>query len=99
MKVFISGLPLQVGEGELTEVFSDFGPVKSLRIIKDHQTKQSKGFGFVEMVNEDEAQEAIKHMNGQRYYENIIRVNIADDKAPRPSNGSGSNGNSRKPRF
>jgi len=84
MKIFISGLPLRVGEGELTEVFSDFGPVKSLRIIKDHQTKQSKGFGFVEMLNEEEAKQAILHMNGQRYYENIIRVNIADDnKGPR----------------
>lgn len=80
MKVFISGLPQRVSEGELTEVFSDFGPVKSLRIVKDHQTKQSKGFGFIEMMNEDEALEAIKHMNGQRYYENTIRVNIADDK-------------------
>jgi cold-inducible RNA-binding protein len=87
MKIFISGLPLRVEEGELTEVFGDFGPVKSLRIIKDHQTKQSKGFGFVEMVNEDEAKEAIKRMNGQRYYENIIRVNVAEDRGPRTDNG------------
>jgi len=46
MKVFIAGLPLEVDEAELTAVFGDFGPVKSLRIIKDRETKESKGFGF-----------------------------------------------------
>jgi cold-inducible RNA-binding protein len=55
MKVFIGGLPLEVNEAELNAVFGDFGPVKSLRIVKDRETKESRGFGFVEMVNEDEA--------------------------------------------
>jgi cold-inducible RNA-binding protein len=54
MKIFITGLPLEVGEDELTAVFGDFGPVKSLRIIKDRETGQSRGFGFVEMPNDDE---------------------------------------------
>ncbi|MDO3644712.1 RNA-binding protein [Mucilaginibacter sp. L3T2-6] len=81
-KVFIAGLPLQVEEAELCAVFGDFGPVKSLRIIKDRETNESKGFGFVEMVNDDEAREAIRCMNGASYYGRRITVNVADDKGP-----------------
>ena len=80
MKVFIAGLPLEVSEAELNAVFGDFGPVKSLRIIKDRETKESRGFGFVEMVNESEAREAIKCMNGANYYGRRITVNVAEDK-------------------
>src|SRR5258708_28887612 len=82
MKVFIAGLPLEVNEAELSAVFGDFGPVKSLRIIKDRETKESQGFGFVEMVNEDEAKEAIRCMNGASYYGRKITVNVAEDKGP-----------------
>ncbi len=82
MKVFIAGLPLEVDEAELSAVFGDFGPVRSLRIIKDRETKESKGFGFVEMVNEDEAKEAIRCMNGASYYGRRITVNVAEDKGP-----------------
>jgi len=82
MKVFIAGLPIEVDEAELNAVFGDFGPVKSLRIIKDRETKESKGFGFVEMVNDSEAEEAIRCMNGASYYGRRITVNVAEDKAP-----------------
>src|ERR1700761_3036777 len=82
MKVFIAGLPLEVNEAELSAVFGDFGPVKSLRIIKDRETNERKGFGFVEMMNEDEAKEAIRCMNGASYYGRKITVNVAEDKAP-----------------
>ena len=77
---FFVYLCLNFNEAELTAVFGDFGPVKSLRIIKDRETKESKGFGFVEMVNEDEAKEAIRCMNGQSYYGRRITVNVAEDK-------------------
>ncbi|MBK0378599.1 RNA recognition motif domain-containing protein [Mucilaginibacter segetis] len=89
MKVFIGGLPLEVSEAELNAVFGDFGPVKSLRIVKDRETKESRGFGFVEMVNEDEAKEAIRCMNGQSYYGKRITVNVAEDKG---FNGGGNRG-------
>ncbi|SCW38569.1 RNA recognition motif. (a.k.a. RRM, RBD, or RNP domain) [Mucilaginibacter sp. NFR10] len=95
MKVFIAGLPLEVDEAELTAVFGDFGPVKSLRIIKDRETKESKGFGFVEMVNEDEAKEAIRCMNGASYYGRRITVNVAEDKGP-GFNGGGQKGGFRR---
>jgi cold-inducible RNA-binding protein len=95
MKVFIAGLPLEVDEAELTAVFGDFGPVKSLRIIKDRETKESRGFGFVEMVNDNEAQEAIRCMNGASYYGRRITVNVAEDKGPGfngNTNGGGKGG-------
>ncbi len=90
MKIFITGLPLEVGEEELTAVFGDFGPVKSLRIIKDRETGQSRGFGFVEMPNDDEAREAIKRMNGGDYNGNRIKVAEAQEK---PGNGGNAGGN------
>ncbi|MCO5936170.1 MULTISPECIES: RNA-binding protein [Mucilaginibacter] len=92
MKVFIGGLPLEVSEAELNAVFGDFGPVKSLRIVKDRETKESRGFGFVEMVNEDEAKEAIRCMNGQSYYGKRITVNIAEDKGPGFGGAGGNRG-------
>ncbi|MBB6108952.1 RNA recognition motif domain-containing protein [Mucilaginibacter lappiensis] len=91
MKVFIAGLPLEVDEAELTAVFGDFGPVKSLRIIKDRETKESRGFGFVEMVNDNEAKEAIRCMNGASYYGRRITVNVAEDKGPGFNGGGNSN--------
>lgn len=89
MKIFITGLPLEVGEEELTAVFGDFGQVKSLRIIKDRETNQSRGFGFVEMPNDDEAKEAIKRMNGGDYNGNRIKVAEAQDK---PNTGGANTG-------
>ena len=79
MKIFIKNLPLQVEEAELREVFGDFGQVSSLRIITDRETRQSRGFGFVEMPNEAEAKEAIRNMNGGDYYGNRIFVAEARD--------------------
>jgi cold-inducible RNA-binding protein len=96
MKVFIAGLPLEVDEAELTAVFGDFGPVKSLRIIKDRETKESKGFGFVEMVNDNEAKEAIRCMNGASYYGRRITVNVAEDKGPGFNGNGGGKGNFRR---
>jgi len=97
MKIFIKGLPLQVGESELREVFGDFGQVKSLKIITDRETGQSRGFGFVEMPNDAEAKEAIKNMNGGDYYGNRILVSEAKEDGGVGGNRGGgfnrSNGN------
>ena len=81
MKVFIVARHFEVDELAFNRLVfgGDFGPVKSLRIIKDRETKESKGFGFVEMVNDNEAKEAIRCMNGQSYYGRRITVNVAED--------------------
>ena len=89
MKIFITGLPLEVGEDELTAVFGDFGTVKSLRIIKDRETGLSRSFGFVEMPVEEEAKEAIKRMNGGDYNGNRIKVAEAQEK---PNTGGNTGG-------
>jgi RNA recognition motif-containing protein len=95
MKIFIKGLPLQVEEAELREVFGDFGKVKSLKIITDRETGQSRGFGFVEMPNDAEAKEAIRNMNGGDYYGNRILVSEAkEDGGPNNNRGGGFNRNS-----
>ena len=92
MKIFITGLPLEVGEDELTAVFGDFGQVKSLRIIKDRETGQSRGFGFVEMPVDEEAREAIKRMNGGDYNGNRIKVAEAQEKPNTGGAGGGGGG-------
>ena len=97
MNIFIAGLPFNVEEPELKAVFGDFGFVKSLRIIKDKETGKSRGFGFVEMPNDDEAKEAIKNMNGGDYNGSRITVKEAEDRGGSPSNrgGGGRNFNRR----
>ncbi|WP_069658252.1 RNA recognition motif domain-containing protein [Arcticibacter eurypsychrophilus] len=89
MKIFIAGLPFEVEEAELRAVFGDFGVVKSLRIIKDRETGKSRGFGFVEMPNDEEAKEAIKNMNGGDYNGSKITVKVAEDK---PTDGQSRGG-------
>jgi cold-inducible RNA-binding protein len=98
MKIFIKGLPLQVGEEELTEVFGDFGEVKSLRIIVDRETGQSKGFGFVEMPNDAEAREAIRNMNGGDYYGNRILVSEAKEDGGQGNNRGSFGGSNNRPK-
>ncbi|WP_199118863.1 RNA-binding protein [Pedobacter sp. ASV28] len=93
MKIFITGFPLTVGEEELTAVFGDFGQVKSLKIIRDRDTGESRGFGFVEMPNAEEAKEAIKRMNGGDYNGHRIKVVEAQDK---PATGNSNTGGFKK---
>lgn len=97
MKIFIAGLPFEVGEDELTAVFGDFGVVKSLRIVKDRETGQSKGFGFVEMPNDAEAKEAIRNMDGADYYGRRISVAEADERPKGSGGGAGGGGGFKRP--
>ena len=79
MKIFITGLPLEVGEDELTAVFGDFGQVKSLRIIKDRETGQSRGFGFVEVAAKDAAK-VIQKLNDFEYEGRTLKVREAKER-------------------
>ncbi len=79
-KLYVGNLSYQMSEGDLETTFGNFGTVTSARIITDRDTGRSKGFGFVEMENEDQAQECIDNLDGKEVSGRNIRVNIAQDK-------------------
>jgi RNA recognition motif-containing protein len=80
MNIFISNISFKVREQALSELFSHYGEVTSVRIIKDKESRRSKGYGFVEMANDAEAQAAIDALNGTEHYERNIVVAEAKGK-------------------
>jgi len=88
-KVYVGGLPYQSAEQELADLFSAHGVVESARIITDKFTGQSRGFGFVEMSNDDEAKAAIEALNGMELGGRTLMVNEARPQSPRPGSGFG----------
>ena len=77
MKLYVGGLAYSVSESELETVFSEFGKINSVNIIKDRETGQSKGFGFVEMENDSDAKKAISSLNRKEISGRTIMVNEA----------------------
>ena len=80
MNIFVSNISFKVKEHSLSELFSPYGEVTSVRIIKDKETRRSKGYGFVEMPNDAEGQKAIDSLNGTEYFERSILVSLAKGK-------------------
>ncbi|CBL45837.1 RNA-binding region RNP-1 (RNA recognition motif) [gamma proteobacterium HdN1] len=85
MNIYVGNLAYGVSEEELKEAFGAFGEVASVSLIKDKFTGQSKGFGFVEMPNNSEADAAIKGMNDKPLKGRPIKVNQAKPREDRPS--------------
>ena len=86
MNIFVSNISFKVREQALSELFAQYGEVSSVRIIKDKETRRSKGYGFVEMPNDNEANAAINALNGSNHYErNIV---VAEAKGRKESSGS-----------
>ena len=90
MKLYVGGLAYSTTEDELKELFAALGAVVSVAIIKDRDTQQSKGFGFVEMAEDTAAQEAIKTLNGKEVGGRTIIVNQARPQEDRSSGGGSS---------
>jgi len=88
-KLYVGNLPFSATEQILTETFSECGTVDSVKIITDRDTGRSKGFGFVEMSADSEAQEAINKFNGADYEGRAMTVNEAKPMAPRDNRGGG----------
>jgi RNA recognition motif-containing protein len=86
-KLFVGGLPYAATSEDLREHFTQCGAVVSAAVITDRYTSQSRGFGFVEMSTEEEAQAAIAKLNGQPLQGRRLTVNVANSPATR-SNGS-----------
>lgn len=95
IKLFIGSLSFNVTESQLRELFAGVGVVESAIIIKDRDTDRSKGFGFVEMATDQEAQAAIKSLNGKELDGRSIIVNVARPKEDRPSRPNFSGGHRR----
>lgn len=93
MKIYVGNLPYSVTESDLRSAFEAFGSVDSVDIIKDRYTDESKGFGFVEMADRDEAQKAIDGLNGKEFMGRTITVNEA---RPRGGSRRGGGGGGRR---
>lgn len=83
-KLYVGGLAYSVNDNQLKDLFAAVGTVVSAQVIVDRDTNQSKGFGFVEMSSDEEAQNAIKELNGKDIDGRAITVNEARPKEDRP---------------
>jgi cold-inducible RNA-binding protein len=90
--LFVGNLSFRVTEEELQSLFSNYGQVTSVRIIKDRDSGLSRGFGFVEMPDSTEANSAIDQLNGHEVLGRAIRVNEAQAKTDNRNGNGGSNG-------
>jgi RNA recognition motif-containing protein len=88
-KLYVGGIPYTSTEASMTEAFSKAGTVVSAAIIIDRMTGRSKGFGFVEMASEEDAQKAIEMYNGADFEGRKLTVNVARPLEPRNGNGGG----------
>ena len=88
-KLYIGGLPYSTTEDQLREAFSQAGAVSSAAIIMDRMSGRSKGFGFVEMTNDDDAQKAIDMWNGKDFGGRTLTVNEARPMEPRRDSRGG----------
>ena len=94
MKLYVGNLPWSTGEAELEEMFAAIGAVTSANVITDRDTGRSRGFGFVEMSNDD-AKRAIEELNGNEVDGRTIKVNEAEEKRRDSRGGGGDRGNRR----
>lgn len=83
MNIYVGQLPYSVTEDDLKAMFAEFGQLESVRIISDRMTGRSKGFGFVEMPSNSEADQAMKSLNGKMVDGRNIKVIPADSGAKR----------------
>ncbi len=91
-KLYVGNLSYDVNESDLQSLFAAHGTVESAQIISDRDTGRSKGFGFVEMASDEEAQAAIAALNGQQNNGRALTVNEAKPKENRSGGGGGGRG-------
>lgn len=95
MTLFVAGLPYDLDDAELLEIFEKFGPVVSAKVTMDRETGKSRGFGFVEMQLEQDGKDAIEHLNDISLGKKPLVVKAAEDRKPSGGGGgfrSGSSG-------
>ncbi|HEU0111923.1 MAG TPA: RNA-binding protein [Flavisolibacter sp.] len=93
MKLFVAGLPYDLYDDELMEIFEKFGTIASAKVTMDKETGKSRGFGFVDMPNEEEAREAIEHLNDISLGKKPLVVKEADERSSGGFGGGQGGGN------
>ena len=91
-KLYVGGLPYSVTEDTLRDMFAAHGSVESAVVISDRMTGRSKGFGFVEMGSQEEAQSAMDNLNQTQLEGRSLTVNEAKPREPRTGGGGGGGG-------
>lgn len=92
MKLYVGNLSFQTSSEELQELFGQVGSVESATVIEDRETGRSRGFGFVEMTNKEEAETAITQFNGKEFNGRNLTVNEAKAREDRGNRGGGRGG-------
>lgn len=85
-KIYVGNMNYATTEDQLFDLFGQYGTVNSVRIITDRETNRPKGFGFVEMEEDDSAEAAISALDGQEFDGRNLRVNVALERRPRQNN-------------
>ncbi len=93
MRIYVGSLPYRATEQDLADLFGQIGQVLSATVIIDRDTGRSKGFGFVEMSNDQEARTAIEQLNGTTFGDRTIVVNEARERREQQYGGGGGGGN------
>ncbi|WP_290798927.1 RNA recognition motif domain-containing protein [Flavihumibacter sp. UBA7668] len=95
MNIYVSNLSFNVEDEDLREFFAEYGEVTSARVIMDKFTNKSRGFGFVEMSDDEAAQKAISELDGGMVEGRAIRVTVAKPREERTGGNNGGGGNRR----
>jgi cold-inducible RNA-binding protein len=101
-KLYVGNFPYETGENELQELFAPFGAVESVRVMRDMATGRARGFAFVEMATDEEAQAAAAKLNGHEVGGRALNVNEARPKPEYAGAGAGGGsqrGSRREPRW
>ena len=88
MNIYISNLSFKVEDNDLRQLFEEYGEVTSAKVVMDRYTGRSKGFGFIEMPDDEAAQKAITELNQAEYDGRMITVNEARPREERPARGN-----------
>lgn len=86
MNMYVSNLSFQTTDEDLKKLFGQYGEVSSAKVITDRETGRSRGFGFVEMSSDANANEAIKELNNKEIQGRAMGVSVAREKSPRSDN-------------
>jgi RNA recognition motif-containing protein len=82
--IFVGNLPFSAGEEDLEQMFSPYGEIQRVHVVRDRETQRSRGFAFVEMPDDGAAQNAITALNGKDMRGRAVRVNAAEPREARP---------------